>query len=82
MPAQVEVIPDGALHSQKPLSLSSGFEPAHLTLTLACRLMRDFCSVVRVARGDMLHRLPARRRYASISWACALCRSSTPRSGF
>ena len=56
------------MHGQKPLSLRSGFEPAHLPLPLPGRLMRDFISVVRVARGDVLHRchhIPVRGPVAS-----------------
>ncbi len=63
-----EEIPDGAVHRQKPLSLSSGFEPSHLSFALPGRLMRNLCSVVRVARCDMLdrgHHTPVRGPIAS-----------------
>ena len=54
VPAQVEEIPNRTVHRQKSLRVSSGLEPAHLPLSLSGRLMRDLCSVVRIARGDML----------------------------
>lgn len=56
MPAQVEETPDSTVHRQETLCLSYGFEPAHLPLSLSCRLMRHLREIVRIARGDMLDR--------------------------
>ena len=51
VPPQVKQIPDDSVNRQKSLRLASGFEPSHLSLTLPCRLMRDFSPVVGVALG-------------------------------
>jgi hypothetical protein len=46
MPPEAEEIVEWAMDRKKPLYLPRGFEPAHLSFSLPCRLMRDFRSVV------------------------------------
>ena len=46
--ADTKEILNGAVHREKPLRVGSRFEPAHLTLPLPGRLVRDFGPVVRV----------------------------------
>ena len=46
--ADTKEILDGAVHREKPLRVGRRFEPAHLTLPLPGRLVRDFGPVVRV----------------------------------
>ena len=48
MPSDSEEIQDHSVDRQEPLRLSGGFEPAHLSLSLSRRLMRDFGPVVGV----------------------------------
>src|SRR5713101_1384712 len=48
MTPHAKEIPIEALHRQESLRVSGGFEPPHLSLALAGRLMRDFCSIVLV----------------------------------
>ncbi len=58
MAPDLEQIADNAVDRQKALRLSARFEPPHLTLPLACRLVGDFGSVVLVAGGavrDLWH---------------------------
>jgi len=43
-------VSDEAVHRQESLRVSGGFEPPHLSLALAGRLMRDFGSIVLVLR--------------------------------
>ena len=53
-----EEIQHESVDREKPLRLRSGFEPAHLSLVLSRRLMRNLCAVVRVsvrAMGDGRH---------------------------
>ena len=45
--ADTTEILDGAVHREKPLRVGRRFEPAHLTLPLPGRLVRDFGPVVR-----------------------------------
>ncbi len=68
VPTQVEEIANNTMYRQEALRLSSGFELAHLAFPLSGRLMRDFCSVVRIAPGvmdDRRHDRAARRSVAS-----------------
>ena len=53
--ADTKKVLNGSVHREKPLRLGSGFEAAHLTLPLAGRLMRDFCSIVFVLPGTVDH---------------------------
>ena len=46
--ADTKEILDGAVHREKPLRVGRRCEPAHLTLPLPGRLVRDFGPVVRV----------------------------------
>jgi hypothetical protein len=39
-------IPNAPMYRQESLHVSGGLEPPHLSLALAGRLMRDFCSIV------------------------------------
>src|SRR3989442_7781523 len=50
MTPQAKEIPNEAVHRQESLRVSGGFEPPHLSLALAGRLMRDFGSIVLVLR--------------------------------
>ena len=53
MPSYPEEIQNDALDRQEPLRLSGGFEPAHLSLSLSRRLMRDFGPIVGVTFRDV-----------------------------
>ncbi len=46
--ADTKEILDRTVHREKPLRVGSRFEPAHLTLPLPGRLVRDFGPIVRV----------------------------------
>jgi len=46
--AYAEEILHGAVHREKPFRVGRRFEPAHLTLPLPGRLVRNFGPVVRV----------------------------------
>ncbi len=48
MSAQSKEVLYGSVHREKPLRVGSRFEPAHLTLPLPGRLVRDFGPIVRV----------------------------------
>src|SRR5712692_5712799 len=48
MTPHAKEIPNEAVHRQESLHLSAGFEPPHLPLALASRLMRDFGAIVLV----------------------------------
>ena len=53
-----EEIQHESVDREKPLRVRSGFEPAHLSLALSRRLMRNLCAVVLVsvrAMGDGRH---------------------------
>ena len=53
-----EEIQHESVDREKPLRVRSGFEPAHLSLALSRRLMRNLCAIVRVsvrAMGDGRH---------------------------
>src|SRR5712692_1214280 len=50
MTAHTEQIPNEAVNRQESLCVRSGFEPSHLSLALARRLMRDFGAIVLVSR--------------------------------
>ena len=53
-----EEIQHESVYREKPLRVRSGFEPAHLSLALSRRLMRNLCAIVRVsvrAMGDGRH---------------------------
>ena len=53
-----EEIQRGSVDRENPLRVRSGFEPAHLSLALSRRLMRNLCAVVLVsarAMGDGRH---------------------------
>ena len=58
MTPHAKKIPNEAVHPQESLRVRRGFEPPHLSLALAGRLMRDFGSIVFVLlravnnRGD------------------------------
>ena len=49
MSTAAKQVVNGTMNRQKPLCLSRGFEPAHLSFSLPCRLMRDFRSIVSAA---------------------------------
>ena len=51
--ANTEEILDGAMHREKPLRVRGRFEPPHLALALPGRLVRDFCTIVRVLVCDV-----------------------------
>jgi hypothetical protein len=68
--ADPEQILDGSVHREKPLRVGRGFEPAHLTLPLPRRLMRDFRPIVRVLVGAVHHR---RHHGAAGRWVAAQC---------
>jgi len=68
MTPQAKEIPNEAVHRQESLRVSGGFEPPHLSLALAGRLMRDFCSIVLVllrAVNDGRHHEAVGRRVAA-----------------
>ena len=46
MTPHAKKIPNEAVHRQESLRVSRRFEPPHLSLALAGRLMRDFGSIV------------------------------------
>src|SRR5712692_1530574 len=48
MTPHAKKIPNEVVHRQESLRVSGGFEPSHLSLALAGRLMRDFGSIVLV----------------------------------
>ena len=53
-----EEIQHESVYRENPLRVRSGFEPAHLSLALSRRLMRNLCAIVRVsvrAMGDGRH---------------------------
>jgi hypothetical protein len=61
-------IPNDAVHRQEALRVRGGFEPSHLSLALAGRLMRDFGSIVVVllrAMHDSRHHKAVGRRVAA-----------------
>src|SRR5713101_6396829 len=61
-------MPNNAVYRQKSLCVSGGFEPPHLSLALAGRLMRDFGSIVLVllrAVNDRGHHEAVGRRVAA-----------------
>ena len=61
-------IPNEVVHRQESLRVSGGFEGSHLSLALARRLMRDFCSIVLVrlsAVNDRRHHEAVGRRVAA-----------------
>ena len=43
-----EEIQHESVDREKPLRVRGGFAPAHLSLALSRRLMRNFCAVVRI----------------------------------
>ena len=51
MAPDAKQVADNAVDREKALRLGRGFEPPHLALPLACRLVGDFGSVVLVAGG-------------------------------
>ena len=53
MPSDPEEIQDDAVGRQESLRLSGGLEPAHLSLSLSRRLMRDFGPIVGVTFRDV-----------------------------
>jgi hypothetical protein len=53
--AHSEQLPDGIVERKKSLSVTSGFESAHVPLPLASRLMRDFGSIVGVSVHSLSH---------------------------
>ena len=53
--ADTKEILDGAVHREKPLRVGRRFEPAHLTLPLPGRLVRDFRPIVRVPVSTVDH---------------------------
>ena len=63
MTPQAKEIPNEAVHRQESLRVSGGFEPPHLSLALAGRLMRDFCSIVLV----LLSAVNNRRHHEAIA---------------
>src|SRR3989442_15795314 len=68
MTPHAKEIPNESVHGQESLSVSGGFEPPHLSLALAGRLMRDFGSIVLVllrAVHDGRHHEAVGRRVAA-----------------
>ena len=68
MSAHSEEILYEAVHGRKALHLGGRLEAPHLTLTLACRLMGHFGSIVRVLVRDVdhgRHHGPTSRRIAA-----------------
>jgi hypothetical protein len=55
MPSYSEKILDDTVEGEKPLSLSSRFESAHLLFPLAGRLMRGFGAIVGVTFRVVCH---------------------------
>ena len=59
-PQQVSTYSEEILHRavdrREALQLSSGLKPAHLPLTLSCRLVRHFGSVIRIPIRAVDHR--------------------------
>ncbi len=51
--ADTKEILHGSVHRKKPLRVRGRFEPAHLALALSGRLVRDFCTIVRVLVCDV-----------------------------
>ena len=56
VPGQPEKIQNDAMHRKEELSLSWRLELSHLSFSLSGRLVGDFCSIVRVLFGVMIHR--------------------------
>ena len=50
-----EEIQHESVDREKPLRLRGGFEPAHLSLALSRRLMRNLCAVVRILPRTVNH---------------------------
>ena len=76
MSADPEEIQHGSVYREKPLRVHGEFEPAHLSLALSRRLMRDLCAVVLVlprAENHGWHHGAVRSIYAAPRW--------TPKSG-
>jgi hypothetical protein len=46
MTPEAKEIPNESVHRQEPLRVRGGFEPPHLSVALASRLMRDFGAIV------------------------------------
>ena len=68
MAPDAKEIPNEVVHRQESLRVRGGFEPSHLSLALAGRLMRDFGSIVLVplrAVHDSRHYEAVRRRVAA-----------------
>src|SRR6266566_2199029 len=77
MTSHAKEILNEAVDRQESLRVSGGFEPPHLSLALAGRLMGDFRSIVFVlpsAVKDTRHHAPVGRRVAA-----KLVRDQTPR---
>lgn len=55
MPSETEESVDRALDRKKLLRLPRGFKPTHLVFPLACRLVRDFRSIVAPVLLAMAH---------------------------
>src|SRR5712692_6508258 len=91
MTPHAKEIPNEAVHRQESLRLSAGFEPPHLPLALAGRLMRDFCAIVLVllrAVNDGWHHDAVGRRVAAklvgdqTPWRTALPFQQLPEEAF
>ncbi len=68
MPPDAEEVLNDSVHREKSLRLPRGFEPSHLSLALACRLVGDFRPIVFVLLGavdDRRHDGPVRHAIAS-----------------
>jgi len=50
VPSESKEIPDRPVHHQEQLRLRPRLEATHLSFALARRLMREFCSIVRIPR--------------------------------
>jgi hypothetical protein len=55
MPAEPEVLSDGAVSGEEPLGVTRRLEPLHTPLALPSRLMRVFCPVIEVTMLAMFH---------------------------
>jgi hypothetical protein len=55
VPSNAEHVLDDPVNREESLGLSWRLEPAHLSLSLSRRLMRDFGSIVRVTARVMDH---------------------------
>jgi len=67
MPPNSEQVLDEPVYREESLRLTGRFEPAHLSLSLSRRLMRDLGPVVRVlarVEDHPRHRVPSRRAVA------------------